>query len=191
MNTDFNLIKYFLSLLPLLFLTFIMMSPKKMFSNNPLLLSMILCLLTIMYSIHLSLFMSSYWFSMIVFLMMIGGLLILFLYFTSISPNEFINFSKFTLISFLMKILLSMMIIYLINLFFINKFNLINMWKISNEFIMNLIKKNNYNFSSSNFIYNYPINKITMFIILYLFYTLFIINKLCLNMKKPMRKFNN
>nr|AIC09096.1 NADH dehydrogenase subunit 6 [Gasteruption sp. M19] len=182
---------YFMNMIPMITIMTLLMIPKKLFSNNPLMMNMILCLVTLMYSLSMSLLSSTFWFSMIMFLMMIGGLLILFLYFTSISPNEFNNIPYNTMISLLMKISMIMLMIMLIMYYYShNDYLIMNSWKKSNEINYNINNKMNYIFSS-NFIYSYPIYKITLLIIIYLFYTLFIINKLCLNSKKPLRKFKN
>nr|AZL93253.1 NADH dehydrogenase subunit 6 [Gasteruption tournieri] len=192
MNTileEMMLMILLMNLIPTMIMLNLISTPKKMFSNNPLMMNMILCMLTLMYSLHMSMLNSSFWFSMITFLMMIGGLLILFLYFTSIAPNEFNNMSMNTLMSMFMKLIMILLILFMIiKIYMINDYMIINPWKNSNNIMYNMMNKMNYIFSS-NFIYNYPIYKITLMVIIYLFYTLFIINKLCLNSKKPMRKY--
>nr|YP_010415155.1 NADH dehydrogenase subunit 6 [Tribolium freemani]URX54549.1 NADH dehydrogenase subunit 6 [Tribolium freemani] len=58
------------------------------FLNHPLSLGLILLIQTTLISLISGNMISSFWFSYILFLIMIGGMLILFMYMTSIASNE-------------------------------------------------------------------------------------------------------
>nr|YP_009049154.1 NADH dehydrogenase subunit 6 [Tribolium audax]AIE43747.2 NADH dehydrogenase subunit 6 [Tribolium audax] len=58
------------------------------FLNHPLSLGLILLMQTTLISLMSGNFASSFWFSYILFLILIGGMLILFMYMTSIASNE-------------------------------------------------------------------------------------------------------
>nr|WNN67220.1 NADH dehydrogenase subunit 6 [Colasposoma dauricum] len=61
--------------------------------NHPLSMGLFLLIMTIMMSLATGLMNSTFWFSYILFLVMIGGMLILFIYMTSVASNEKFKFS--------------------------------------------------------------------------------------------------
>nr|AFQ62344.1 NADH dehydrogenase subunit 6 [Teredus cylindricus] len=149
------------------------------FMKHPLSLGMILLIQTIQVSLIIGLFNLNYWFSYILMLVMVGGMLILFIYMTSIASNEKFKFSL-NLSIYLMLISILMLMIY-----FIIDNNII-----SYNFNYNLMfnKENmNPNYSMSKF-YNFPNNLIMYMIIIYLLITLIAIVKITKFSKKPLRQ---
>ena len=115
----------------------------------------------------------TFWFSYILFLVFLGGVLVLFIYITSLASNEIFSLSRFLFISFLIILYLSLLFILINdNLLFINIIN--------NEILLiqnlnNLIFENSLNIYK---LYNYPTNFITLLLINYLFFTLIIVVKI-------------
>nr|YP_009185928.1 NADH dehydrogenase subunit 6 [Phacomorphus fratyi]ALO70825.1 NADH deshydrogenase subunit 6 [Phacomorphus fratyi] len=70
-----------------------------LFMTHPLSLGMCLLLQTIIYTMITGSITSNFWFSYILFLMMISGMLILFMYMTSIISNNKFKFSKILMIT--------------------------------------------------------------------------------------------
>nr|APX39950.1 NADH dehydrogenase subunit 6 [Chaetocnema scheffleri] len=64
-----------------------------MMTKHPLSNSLILLIQTILTSLMSGLMINNFWFSYILFLIMVGGMLILFIYMTSIASNEKFNFN--------------------------------------------------------------------------------------------------
>lgn len=114
-----------------------------------------------------------FWFSYILFLVFIGGILILFIYISSLASNEKLNFSSQPLIKFL--------IIFNITVFitiFIDKFYTLNY--LMNEDINNISFNYliNENFLSLSKMYDQPNNFIILILIIYLLLTLVIVVKI-------------
>nr|ALO77301.1 NADH deshydrogenase subunit 6 [Brachinus crepitans] len=146
-----------------------------LFMNHPLSMGLILLIQTILISMMTGLFSYSYWFSYILFLVMIGGMLILFIYMTSMASNEMFNFSP--------KLFLLIMSLILISILMYKSFNLIIMnpfLKNSNimEIMNTMINFKNENINSLNMIYNKPNNLITLMLMNYLFLTLIAVVKI-------------
>jgi len=117
----------------------------------------------------------------------VGGLLVLFIYVTSLASNEIFNFSpkivfissifltiRLAIISILDK---NLTIRYIFNFETINLYN-INAYIIENSLILNII-------------YNFPINLITIILIIYLFLTLIAVVKITNVFEGPLRPKNN
>nr|YP_009000271.1 NADH dehydrogenase subunit 6 [Rapisma zayuanum]AHA35677.1 NADH dehydrogenase subunit 6 [Rapisma zayuanum] len=139
--------------------------------NHPLSLGLNLLIQTILISLIWGYFASSFWFSYILFLIMLGGLLILFIYVTSLASNELFSFSINNLF-FLMIFLLISFIIFSIKDNFIWFQENLEIYKFNHSSInsineLNLIK-----------LYNNPSMNITLLMINYLFLTLIIIVKI-------------
>nr|ALO77346.1 NADH deshydrogenase subunit 6 [Chirotenon longimanus] len=69
------------------------LSSMFMFLKHPLSLGLTLLLQTILVALISGLLNSSFWFSYIIFLILVGGLMILFIYMTSVASNEKFKFS--------------------------------------------------------------------------------------------------
>nr|YP_010576277.1 NADH dehydrogenase subunit 6 [Stilicoderus aquilinus]UZN43814.1 NADH dehydrogenase subunit 6 [Stilicoderus aquilinus] len=160
---------FMLMMLILLSIIFILM-------NHPLSMGMILLSQTILTALITGLLSINFWFSYIMFLIMIGGMLILFIYMTSIASNELFMFSKKIFIFSLFMI--TMMI--LLNWFIIN-FNYFNMN------LMNLFYNNSMNLSLTK-LFNYPSNYIMFLMIIYLLITLIAVVKIVNINSGPLRQ---
>nr|AXS66218.1 NADH dehydrogenase subunit 6 [Cerambycidae sp. 1 KM-2017] len=90
------------------------LSTMFMFMSHPLSFGMILLLQTLLISMMTGLMNSNFWFSYILFLVMVGGMLVLFLYMTSVASNEkfmwsfklFVNFTLLMIISFTVSMII-------------------------------------------------------------------------------------
>nr|AYW52347.1 NADH dehydrogenase subunit 6 [Entiminae sp. ACP-2013] len=138
------------------------------FLSHPLSLGFILLLQTIVTSLMLGNLNLNFWFSYILFLIMISGMLVLFIYMTSIASNEMFKFSKNSLI--FMMIFMTMLILT------IQMDNYFSLMELMNE---NILKFNTSetNLSMNKFTNN-PNWSIFFMLILYLLITLIAIVKI-------------
>nr|YP_009663900.1 NADH dehydrogenase subunit 6 [Hydrotaea spinigera]QCW07933.1 NADH dehydrogenase subunit 6 [Hydrotaea spinigera] len=163
-----------LMLLSLLFIfNYIFMNMK-----HPLAMGLTLLIQTTLISMITGLMTKSFWFSYILFLVFIGGMLVLFIYVTSLASNEMFSFSmKISVISIIMFIMMMFM------MYFIDK-NLLMQY--SNLKMSSLNQLNSYlmeNSLSLNKLYNYPMNLLTILLMNYLLITLIAVVKLLNYMK--------
>nr|ARH54179.1 NADH dehydrogenase subunit 6 [Chrysomela populi] len=153
----------------LIFNSMWLMSMMIMFLNHPLSLGMILLMQTIMTSLLTGMLNTNYWFSYILFLIMIGGMLILFIYMTSIASNEKFKFS-YKLIMMFMLFMTIIMIMLLMDYYYFNmKMNLSDQ--------LNQNNLNNFKLSMNKYM-NYPQNLIMLMMIMYLLITLIMVVKI-------------
>nr|ARH54062.1 NADH dehydrogenase subunit 6 [Agabus uliginosus] len=163
----------------------LLMTMTFMFMKHPLSMGMILMIQTILISMMTGMFSYTFWFSYILFLIMIGGMLILFIYMTSLSSNEMFSFSKNIMLSI---IITTMMIIYM---YFMMDYLMLNpLFKNSNliEMMNNFMFYKNENLNTLNTIYNKPNMMITMLLINYLFLTLIAVVKITNIKYGPLRQ---
>nr|WGW17509.1 NADH dehydrogenase subunit 6 [Protohermes walkeri] len=152
--------------------------------NHPLAMGLILLLQTVMICLTSGILVQTFWFSYILFLIMLGGMLILFIYMTSLASNELFSISMKTLMMNLM--LFSILLI----IFMSDSFSWISN---SMNLDMNLFKTLLlYSENSSELIklYNFPTMNLTLLLINYLFLTLIIIVKMTNIFFGPLRQFN-
>nr|APX40834.1 NADH dehydrogenase subunit 6 [Phaedon tumidulus] len=150
-----------------------------MFLNHPLSLGLILLIQTISISLLTGLMSPNFWYSYILFLIMIGGMLILFIYMTSIASNEKFLFS-YKLFIFFMMMLMFMFIMLFMDYYYLS-------FKINVMDTMN--QNNNFNFKlSMNKYMNYPQNLILFSMILYLLITLIMVVKITNIYYGPLRQ---
>nr|YP_010987569.1 NADH dehydrogenase subunit 6 [Anotylus hirtulus]WON65975.1 NADH dehydrogenase subunit 6 [Anotylus hirtulus] len=102
------------------------------FMKHPISLGLILLLQTILTSMLMNSLIMNAWFSYIMLLIMIGGLLILFIYMTSLMANEKFKFNPLILFMNLGYLLIIMMI------YFIDKFNYTLLVNSTSMFMYNL-----------------------------------------------------
>nr|WAX39282.1 NADH dehydrogenase subunit 6 [Bundoksia longissima] len=160
----------------------LMMVTSVMFTQmkHPLAMGMILLIQTIIMCMMSGLLSQSFWFSYVLFLMFIGGMLVLFIYVTSLASNEMFYMS--------MKMML-MMIIITFMMLMLTKMNLPinNMEMMTNENIYNM---ENEMMNSLMKLYNQPTNLITIMLVSYLFLTLIVVVKITNISKGPLRQMN-
>lgn len=165
-----------------LLIIIIIITPSKNITPPPIIIILILIIIIFIISIKIN-FINYNWISFILFLTIIGGLIIIYIYITSIANNElfFINL-KLLLIN-----LIKISPFWLIYIFLNLKNNEINIFILNNlEYYS--IQKINFNLSIFNNLYKENNNNITYFIIIYLYYTIIIIINICYKYKAPLRQ---
>nr|YP_010946983.1 NADH dehydrogenase subunit 6 [Symplocodes ridleyi]WGO57740.1 NADH dehydrogenase subunit 6 [Symplocodes ridleyi] len=146
-------------------------------SNHPLSMGLILLLQTILISLLTGMISQSFWFSYILFLIFLGGMLILFMYVTSLASNEMFSLSyKMILLSSLISIILTIMYM---NFPTFHNPDSINVLSLNNTLLFSLIK-----------LYNQPNGIITILVVSYLFLTLIVVVKIINIFKGPLRQMN-
>nr|YP_009330388.1 NADH dehydrogenase subunit 6 [Eurema blanda]ANN44654.1 NADH dehydrogenase subunit 6 [Eurema blanda] len=172
---------FILSLL-LIFFSLIMF-----FISHPLAMGLIILMQTLIISIFIGMFINTYWFSYILFMVFMGGLLVLFIYVSSIASNELMKFS----LKLKMSIIFIMFSILMIFYFQFNNINLFYLFK-NNE--MNNMPNLIYFFNDNNInlykLYNKQNYFLIMLLILYLFITLIVVIKITNIFYGPLRSFN-
>nr|ALO71160.1 NADH deshydrogenase subunit 6 [Subcoccinella vigintiquattuorpunctata] len=149
------------------------------FLNHPLALGMIILIQSILVSIYTGSLNFNFWYSYILMLIMIGGLLILFIYMTSIASNE--KFKMKFLILIISLIISSTMMIWML------KNSLFNEYLYKNFLILKMNNFYNYNYSMNKFL-NYPSLKILLITIFYLLISMIASVKICKMKFGPLRQ---
>nr|YP_010023476.1 NADH dehydrogenase subunit 6 [Casmara patrona]QOP62728.1 NADH dehydrogenase subunit 6 [Casmara patrona] len=169
----------FLMLLIMIF-SFIMF-----FLNHPLSMGLMILLQTLLTCLLSGMLINTYWFSYILFLIFLGGLLILFIYVSSIASNEMFSNSfklkSMWLIS--MFICLFSVMIFIFNLKWLNFFNNLEM----NNFFSYFLFFNNENKINLSKLYNNQTFLLMMMLIIYLFITLVAVVKITNIFYGPLR----
>nr|URT60204.1 NADH dehydrogenase subunit 6 [Gortyna sp.] len=170
-------------------LLLIMISLYMLFLNNPLSMGLMILIQTLLTCLLTGMMIKTYWFSYILFLTFLGGLLVLFIYVSSIASNEMfnpmINMKKSILFLFIMLTMIQLMFFnnmswmnFSMNSDMINFFNL--MFFFNNENKINLSK-----------LYNNQTFLIMMMLVIYLFITLIAIVKITNIFYGPIRSSSN
>nr|AEP27720.1 NADH dehydrogenase subunit 6 [Otiorhynchus rugosostriatus] len=154
-------------LLSLLSLSWIL-SMIFMFLSHPLSFGFILLLQTIIISISSGMLNLDFWFSYILFLIMIGSMLVLFIYMTSIASNEKFKFSKY--------ITMFLMIYIWMGIGCLNMDNYFSMSETSNQDFFDQFMYN-INLSMNKFM-NMPMTFLMILLMFYLLITLIAIVKI-------------
>lgn len=163
-----------------IFIIIIISFPSKNNKFNPITLTFILILLTLLISIKIYLIINS-WRPYILFLIIIGGLIIIFIYITSLTNNELFSIHfKYILLNIIkiLPLIFIFLYLWLIN-FLPNEANNSNIW-FNNIFINYYL--NFYELNSSNIYEN------SLFIINYLFFSIICIINICYKLKSPLRQ---
>nr|ALO76898.1 NADH deshydrogenase subunit 6 [Propalticus sp. PRO01] len=166
------ILNFFLYLMCMLSLIFILL-------NHPLSFGLILLSQTITISMITGMMSMNFWYSYLLTLIMIGGMLILFLYMTSIASNEKFKFSIKITIFFMM-----MSIILLIKIMQLN-----NIMEMFNEQYTNFTSSMNIFMNMSHY-FNMPLNYFFLFMIMYLLISLIAIVKITNIKLGPIRQSN-
>nr|AXS65688.1 NADH dehydrogenase subunit 6 [Staphylinoidea sp. 11 KM-2017] len=141
--------------------------------SHPLSMGLILLIQTINISLMISLINIQSWFSYIFFLIMVGGMLILFIYMTSIASNE--KF-KFSMKIFLIFIGSNLTMVWLMGYYYHETY--------SDTLFYTPIPQ------SFNQFFNYPNNLILTILFIYLFITLIAVVKITNINNGPLRQLN-
>nr|YP_010713167.1 NADH dehydrogenase subunit 6 [Thaumatomyia glabra]WDA94059.1 NADH dehydrogenase subunit 6 [Thaumatomyia glabra] len=155
--------------------------------NHPLAMGLTLLIQTIFICILTGLITKTFWFSYVLFLIFLGGMLVLFIYVTSLASNEMFSFSTKLITYSVILITINSLII-----LFMNDFSYFNINIFNNE--MNSLTDNvmllKENTLSLNKLYNYPTNMITILLMNYLLITLIAIVKITKLFYGPLRMMN-
>nr|ADO60507.1 NADH dehydrogenase subunit 6 [Eulichas sp. BMNH 840452] len=167
-------------MLTVMLLMSLMSSMMFLFLTHPMSMGMTLLMQTALISMITGFFNLNFWYSYILFLIMIGGMLVLFIYMTSIASNEMFKYSnKLTLsmITVMMAILLMLIM---------TDQMIAHQISINSEMIpMNI--KEMFNLSLNKYL-NYPSNIVLFFMIIYLFITLIAVVKITNISYGPLRQ---
>nr|QYK91755.1 NADH dehydrogenase subunit 6 [Lymantria mathura] len=154
--------------------------------NNPLTMGLMILTQTTLICLFSGMMIKTYWFSYILFLIFLGGLLVLFIYISSIASNEL--FSP----SMKLKMLFSMMM--MITVISIIKWNnsltmnyFFNSDMINFNDFKNMLINNNFNKINLNKLYNNQTFLMMMMLIIYLFITLIAVVKITNIFYGPLR----
>nr|AVY52177.1 NADH dehydrogenase subunit 6 [Lepidoptera sp. 1 TS-2018] len=170
-----------------LFISMIMMylSIIMFFLNHPLSMGLMILIQTLLICIFTGMLINTYWFSYILFLTFLGGLLVLFIYISSIASNEMFK------TSFTLKILLSLMITFIIIISYMYMYNLswmnFNQNLEMNNFMNNFLFFNNENKINLSKLYNNQTFMMMMMMMIYLFITLIAVVKITNIFYGPLR----
>ncbi|YP_001650759.1 NADH dehydrogenase subunit 6 (mitochondrion) [Manduca sexta] len=165
----------------------IMLSIMMYFLNHPLSMGLMILTQTLLTCLLSGMMIKTYWFSYILFLTFLGGLLVLFIYVSSIASNELFHLSNNIKKMFFLFILLYLMIqmLFMKNL---NWMNLNNNLEMENFF--NMFWFNNENKINMNKLYNNQSSLLMYLLIIYLFITLIAVVKITNIFYGPLRMFN-
>nr|YP_010946294.1 NADH dehydrogenase subunit 6 [Allacta robusta]WGO57012.1 NADH dehydrogenase subunit 6 [Allacta robusta] len=158
--------KLMLSLMMMMSMTFTQI-------KHPMAMGCLLLMQTIAVSMMSGMLSQTFWFSYILFLIFLGGMLVLFIYVTSITSNKMFNMStKLIMIIPTMSIMLTLYMYMDIN----------------NQESINFLLLNNNTTNTLLKLYNNYTNYITIMMASYLFITLITIVKITNIFKGPLRK---
>nr|YP_010248704.1 NADH dehydrogenase subunit 6 [Hydropsyche fryeri]QTT57962.1 NADH dehydrogenase subunit 6 [Hydropsyche fryeri] len=146
------------------------------FIKNPLNMGLMILIQSLIICILMTFFLNFFWLSYILYLIMLGGILILFMYMCSIASNKIIlfNINLMMLLVFIFMIL----ILSLSNIKWMSM-NLMEMDKMNNFFSNEMINMSK--------MYNNMSFKISIMLIIYLFLLLFMVTMLTNSNKGPLR----
>nr|QEJ81422.1 NADH dehydrogenase subunit 6 [Pristolycus sp. FM14] len=153
-----------------------MMTIMFMFISHPLSMGMILLMQTLLISMYTGFISMNFWFSYILFIIMVGGMLILFIYMTSVASNEKFSYSKMMMILMMMMFMLSA-------------------WFMSDQLMM-MMNSMNLDIMTKKVIFKMSLNKFLMYpmmmmsvsIIIYLLMALVAVSKITNIKNGPLRK---
>nr|YP_010946710.1 NADH dehydrogenase subunit 6 [Panesthia guizhouensis]AVN68265.1 NADH dehydrogenase subunit 6 [Panesthia sp. Salganea]WGO57441.1 NADH dehydrogenase subunit 6 [Panesthia guizhouensis] len=146
--------------------------------NHPLAMGLVLLIQTVMISMITGLTTQSFWFSYILFLIFIGGMLVLFIYVTSLASNEMFILST-KLMCFLMFITPLMVLLMKVNHPIMMNQESWMFLTVNNLIPLPLLK-----------LYNYPTGFMTIMMVTYLLITLIAVVNITNIFKGPLRQMN-
>nr|AOY39822.1 NADH dehydrogenase subunit 6 [Curculionoidea sp. 1 KM-2015] len=150
-----------------------------LFMNHPLTLGSMLLMQTIIVALMSGLLYMNFWFSYIMFLIMVGGMLIMFMYMTSIASNE-----KFKMPGKLMTVFfITITIFFVFTSFLMDNFFIPSIQYMTTNFSMN----NSWLLSLNKF-FNLPNYILSIMLMLYLLLTLIAIVKITGKNMGPLRQ---
>nr|QXG15697.1 NADH dehydrogenase subunit 6 [Sarcophaga depressifrons] len=154
--------------------------------KHPLAMGLTLLIQTTLICLSSGLMNKTFWFSYILFLVFLGGMLVLFIYVTSLASNEMFSFSIKLMIMTISVFLMS------ISVMIIMDKNILTQY--TNMEIKSIFDLNSYimeNSMSLMKLYNYPTNLLTIMLMNYLLITLIAVVKITKLFKGPLRPMFN
>nr|AZL35851.1 NADH dehydrogenase subunit 6 [Ectemnonotum fruhstorferi] len=143
------------------------MMSSSLFINmkHPLSMGFMLMIQTTLSSMLNGMYSYSYWFSYILFITFIGGMMVLFMYMSSIASNEKFKFSMKLFYMVMLMIMMMLMIMYIDpNMMYNNNMSEMNSYLNS--------KNNNKEMMSMTKMFNFPSMMMSMMMITYLLFTM-------------------
>nr|YP_004564190.1 NADH dehydrogenase subunit 6 [Chilo suppressalis]AEF33925.1 NADH dehydrogenase subunit 6 [Chilo suppressalis] len=179
------MMKMFLSLL------IIIISIMMLFLNHPLSMGLMILMQTLLMCLMSGMIIKTYWFSYILFLTFLGGLLVLFIYISSIASNEMFKLLiKIKLLTFFLLLIMIIFNIMLLN----NNLTWMNLsdnnLEMKNFFNMFLFFNNENKINLSK-LYNNQTFLMMMMMMIYLFITLIAVVKITNIFYGPLRSSIN
>nr|AWH61901.1 NADH dehydrogenase subunit 6 [Aphrophora maritima] len=170
----------------IIMLSSIILSSLFLVMKHPLSMGFLLFLQTIMTCLMNGLIINSYWFSYILFITFIGGMLVLFIYIATIASNEKFKFSNklFFTTSMMLMIMILMSTLIDFQILFNYTFNETmnynsNMMLMANKNIFSIMK-----------MFNYPYMYMSILMIIYLLITMISVVKITNIKEGPLRMKN-
>jgi NADH-ubiquinone oxidoreductase chain 6 len=149
--------------------------------RHPLAIGLILLIQTLATALITGIITSTFWFSYILFLVFLGGILVLFIYVTSLASNEIFSVSTSRVL-----ILSSIMLLRIVVLLFWDSFlnttwinPLESTFFLSNPLSVSLAK-----------LYTHPTSILTLTLVVYLLLTLIVVVKITNVQEGPLRQIN-
>nr|AND96403.1 NADH deshydrogenase subunit 6 [Onthophagus bicallosus] len=155
----------------MLLLSMMTISMLMIWLKHPLTMGLMLLIQTINMAMYIGYLHYNYWFSYILFLIMIGGMLVLFIYMTSVASNEKFH-PSIKLFIFTLFMMMLWFSFFLLDSFYFDINNFYNNFQFNNELNLSLTKY-----------FNFPNYFMMYFLITYLLITLLIIVEIT-NFKK-------
>nr|YP_009442030.1 NADH dehydrogenase subunit 6 [Cyclorhipidion bodoanus]AOY40251.1 NADH dehydrogenase subunit 6 [Cyclorhipidion bodoanus] len=152
-----------------------------MIFKTPLSKGYILLLLTISTSLSSSLMYLSSWFGYILFLIMVGGMLVAFIYMTSVASNEKFKFPKMNMLMMFSMIMLTLFCY--MNLNYYDLMNNFNQMMLQSQEIISSSPS-----TSLSKIFSSPMNHLPISLMSYLLLTLIMVVKMTEFIKGPIRQ---
>nr|ADO60525.1 NADH dehydrogenase subunit 6 [Lycus dentipes] len=158
-------------MLTIMLISVMTISLSFIFLNHPITMGLALLLQTVAISLTTGLMMNMFWYSYIIFMIMIGGMLVLFLYMTSIASNKKFKFSiKLSIFLFIMMMIFMIMLML-------------------NDFYSEILMKTQLNLEMTVLKYfNFPTGNIMILLITYLLITLIAVVKITKTNFGPLRQ---
>nr|WEB57930.2 NADH dehydrogenase subunit 6 [Luciola kagiana] len=150
-----------------------------MFISHPLSMGMILLMQTLLIAMWTGFLSMNFWYSYILFIVMVGGMLILFIYMTSVASNEKFSYSKILSTTMIIFTIMSMLMLMKDQFYSSLNSNNMEMTNLKSKLLFKL---------SLNKFYMFPMMLISLSVIIYLLITLIAVVKITNLKSGPLRK---
>nr|AHA52510.1 NADH dehydrogenase subunit 6 [Euurobracon breviterebrae] len=169
-------------------LIFIMILPSNLYYFHPLTLGLILVFYVMVIAFKMNFMLNSYWYSYILFLVMIGGLLILFLYFTSLTNNELFFFQiKFNLYQSLKFMFILILFYFFLKFYWMNYIYQMNYYELV---VLSDLKNFDLMILFKNLMMDYFLS-LNIYMIIYLFFMMVSVVVICGKVGSPLRQLKD